>query len=174
MKKFFSFSHTISGKTFFLRIIFGIVLSIPFLIAVIAKWTTYFMSLGNFDLTDSSFENQMEIQQFGDELSLKISENPEFYLNDFIQSFSFGWVFLLVFSLLPTIWFVLATYYKRISAIFYDQRKSVFFALLLFDVVTDYVVFNTSGVISTIVTLISFIIFALLVFYDSKLANHKG
>ena len=49
----------------------------------------------------------------------------------------------LVFSF-TTIWFVLATYYKRISAIFYDQRKSVFFALLLFDVVIDYVVFNTS------------------------------
>ena len=46
------------------------------------------MSLGDFDISDPSIENQMEIQSFGDELAQKIAENPEFYLNDFIESFT--------------------------------------------------------------------------------------
>ena len=52
MKKFFSFSQTISGKTFLLRTLFTVVLSFPILIALISKWTSYFMSLGDFDISD--------------------------------------------------------------------------------------------------------------------------
>ena len=88
MKKFFSFSQTISGKTFLLRTLFTVVLSFPILIALISKWTSYFMSLGDFDFSDASIENQMEIQSFGDELAQKIAKNPEFYLNDFINRYS--------------------------------------------------------------------------------------
>ena len=88
MKKFFTFSGTISGKTFLLRTLFIIVMCIPLIIVTIAKWTTYFMSLSEFDISDPSVENQLEIQKFGDELALKIAENPEFYLNDFMNSFS--------------------------------------------------------------------------------------
>ena len=69
MKKFFSFAGTISGTTFFLRTLFTIVLSIPLIITLISKWTSYFTSLGNFDISDMSLENQMAIQAFGDELA---------------------------------------------------------------------------------------------------------
>ena len=103
MKKFFSFSQTISGKTFLLRTLFTVVLSFPILIALISKWTSYFMSLGNFDISDSSIENQMEIQSFGDELAQKIAENPEFYLNDFIDSFTIGWIFIFILTMTPPI-----------------------------------------------------------------------
>ena len=34
----------------------------------------------------------------------------------------------------PPIWFGLATYYKRVSALFYDQRKEIFTALILFEI----------------------------------------
>ena len=126
MKKYFSFSGTISGTTLLLRTLFTAVLSIPIIIALISKWTSYFVSLGNFDLSDPALENQMAIQAFGDELAQKIADNPEFYLNDFLNSFTFGWVLIFVLSVIPAIWFGLATYYKRVSALFFDQRKQVF------------------------------------------------
>ena len=174
MKKYFSFSGTISGTTLLLRTLFTAVLSIPIIIALISKWTSYFVSLGNFDLSDPALENQMAIQAFGDELAQKIADNPEFYLNDFLNSFTFGWVLIFVLSLIPAIWFGLATYYKRVSALFFDQRKQVFLALVLFDIVSDYIVLSSSGVITTIVSSIGILIFIFLVFYNSKFENHEG
>ena len=174
MKKYFSFSGTISGTTLLLRTLFTAVLSIPIIIALISKWTSYFVSLGNFDLSDPALENQMAIQAFGDELAQKIANNPEFYLNDFLNSFTFGWVLIFVLSVIPAIWFGLATYYKRVSALFFDQRKQVFLALVLFDIVSDYIVLSSSGVITTIVSSIGILIFIFLVFYNSKFENHEG
>ena len=174
MKKYFSFSGTISGTTLLLRTLFAAVLSIPIIIALISKWTSYFVSLGNFDLSDPALENQMAIQAFGDELAQKIADNPEFYLNDFLNSFTFGWVLIFVLSVIPAIWFGLATYYKRVSALFFDQRKQVFLALVLFDIVSDYIVLSSSGVITTIVSSIGILIFIFLVFYNSKFENHEG
>ena len=174
MKKYFSFSGTISGTTLLLRTLFTAVLSIPIIIAIISKWTSDFISLGNFDLSDPALENQMAIQAFGDELAQKIADNPEFYLNDFLNSFTFGWVLIFVLSVIPAIWFGLATYYKRVSALFFDQRKQVFLALVLFDIVSDYIVLSSSGVITTIVSSIGILIFIFLVFYNSKFENHEG
>ena len=174
MKKFFSFSQTISGKTFFLRTLFTVVLSFPILIALISKWTSYFMSLGDFDISDPSIENQMEIQSFGDELAQKIAENPEFYLNDFMDSFTIGWIVIFILTMIPPIWFGLATYYKRVSALFYDQRKEIFTALILFEIVSDYIVLSNSGIITTMVSLIGLIIFAFMTFYNSKFEKHEG
>ena len=174
MKKFFSFAGTISGTSFFLRTLFTIVLSIPLIITLISKWTSYFTSLGNFDISDPSLENQMAIQAFGDELAQKIADNPEFYLNDFLNSFTFGWILLFVLSVIPAIWFGLATYYKRVSALFYDQRKQVFLALILFDIVSDYIFFSNSGILTTIVSSIGILIFVFLVFNNSKFQNHEG
>ena len=174
MKKYFSFAGTISGTTLFLRTLFNIVLSIPLIIALISKWTSYFTSLGNFDISDPSIDNQMAIQAFGDELAQKIAENPEFYLNDFLNSFTFGWILIFVLSVIPAIWFGLATYYKRVSALFFDQRKQVFAALIIFDIVSDYIVLSNSGIISTIVSSIGILIFIFLVFSNSKFENHEG
>ena len=174
MKKFFSFSETISGKTFILRTLFTVVLSFPILVALISKWTSYFISLGDFDISDPSMENQMEIQSFGDELAQKMAENPEFYLNDFMDSFTIGWIVIFIFTMIPPIWFGLATYYKRISALFYDQRKEIFAALILFEIVSDYIVLSNSGIITTMVSLIGLIIFGFLTLNNSKFEKHEG
>ena len=174
MKKFFSFSETISGKTFFLRTLFTVVLSFPILVALISKWTSYFISLGDFDISDSSMESQMEIQSFGDELAQKMAENPEFYLNDFMDSFTIGWIVIFILTMIPPIWFGLATYYKRVSALFYDQRKEIFTALILFVFVSDYIVLSNSGIINTIASLIGLLIFAFLTLYNSKFEKHEG
>ena len=174
MKKFFSFSETISGKTFFLRTLFTVVLSFPILVALISKWTSYFISLGDFDISDPSMENQMDIQSFGDELAQKMAENPEFYLNDFMDSFTIGWIVIFIFTMIPPIWFGLATYYKRVSALFYDQRKEIFAALILFEIVSDYIVLSNSGIITTMVSLIGLIIFGFLTLNNSKFEKHEG
>ena len=116
----------------------------------------------------------MAIQDFGDELAQKIAENPEFYLNDFLNSFTFGWILIFVLSVIPAIWFGLATHYKRVSALFFDQRKQVFTALVIFDIVSDYIVLSNSGIISTIVSSIGILIFIFLVFSNSKFENHEG
>ena len=174
MKKFFSFSDTISGKTFFLRTLFTVVLSFPILVALISKWTSYFISLGDFDISDPSMESQMEIQSFGDELAQKMAENPEFYLNDFMDSFTMGWIVIFILTMIPPIWFGLATYYKRVSALFYDQRKEIFAALILFEIVSDYIVLSNSGIITNVVSLIGLIIFAFLTLNNSKFEKHEG
>ena len=174
MKNFFSFAGTISGTSFFLRILFIMILSIPLIIALISKWTSYFISLGNFDVSDPSLENQMAIQAFGDELAQKIADNPEFYLNDFLNSFTFGWILLFILSVIPAIWFGLATLYKRVSALFFDQRKKIFLALVLFDVVSRYIVLSNSGILTTIVSSVGILIFVFLVLNNSKFKNHEG
>ena len=173
MKKYFSFSGTISGKTFFLRTLFIIVMCIPFLIATISKWTSYFMSLSQFDISDPSIENQMEIQKFGDELALKIAENPDFYLNDFMNSFSLLWILVFLVCIVPVIWFGLANYYKRISALFYEQRNNIFFAVVAFDVISDILIlkYNTG---SFILGTISTLIFVYLIISNSKMDSHQG
>lgn len=174
MKNFFSFAGTISGTSFFLRILFTMILSTPLIIALISKWTSYFISLGNFDISDPSLENQIAIQAFGDELAQKIADNPEFYLNDFLNSFTFGWILLFILSVIPAIWFGLATLYKRVSALFFDQRKKIFLALVLFDVVSRYIVLSNSGILTTIVSSVGILIFVFLLFNNSKFENHEG
>ena len=77
--KFFKFSETISGGTFVLRLLFSILLSIPFLVTLISFWTSYFMSLGDFDLADPSAENQADIQLFAEELGAKIGQDRMAY-----------------------------------------------------------------------------------------------
>ena len=79
MKKFFSFSETISGKTFFLRTLFTVVLSFPILAA-----------------------------------------------------------------------------------------------LILFEIVSDYIVLSNSGIITNVVSLIGLIIFAFLTLNNSKFEKHEG
>ena len=174
MKKFFSFAGTISGTTFFLRTLFTIVLSIPLIIPLISNWTSYFTFLGNFDISDPSLENQMAIQAFGDELAQKIADNPEFYLNDFLNSFTFGWILLFVLSLIPAIWFGLATYYKRISSIFHSNRIKMFFFLVIVEITLDIFALYFGGISFWICYFISLIIFLFLVIYNSPIGEHNG
>ena len=146
---------------------------IPFLIATISKWTSYFMSLSQFDISDPSIENQMEIKKFGDELAQKIAENPDFYLNDFMNSFSLLWILVFLVCIVPVIWFGLANYYKRISALFYEQRNNIFFAVVAFDVISDILIlkYNTG---SFIIGTISTLIFVYLIISNSKMDSHQG
>jgi len=171
--KFFKFSETISGSTFILRLLFSILLSIPFLVTLISFWTSYFMSLGDFDLADSSIENQAEIQLFAEELGAKIGQDPEFYLNDIVSALTIGWIVAFIICIVPVIWFTLATYYKRIIAVFEDQGKNIFYIFVAYEIVSDFIFLNF-GFGSTIFPLISLIILIYLTFVNSKISDHSG
>ena len=173
MKKYFSFSSTISGKSFFLRSLFLIIMCIPLIIALFTKWTYYFIGLGDFDISNTSFENQAQIQKFGDELGMKIAENPEFYLNDFMSSFTVLWIIIFLACIIPVIWFGLVNYYKRISALFYEQRNNIFFAVVTFDVISDIIIlkYNTG---SFILGIISILIYVYLIVENSEIDLHNG
>ena len=171
--KFFKFSETISGSTFILRLLFSILLSIPFLVTLISFWTTYFMSLGDFDLADPSVENQAEIQLFAEELGAKIGQDPEFYLNDIVSALTIGWIVAFIICIVPVIWFTLATYFKRIVAVFEDQGKNIFYIFVAYEIVSDFIFLNF-GFGSTIFPLISLIILIYLTFVNSKVSDHSG
>jgi len=171
--KFFKFSETISGGTFILRLLFSILLSIPFLVTLISFWTSYFMSLGDFDLADPSTENQAEIQLFAEELGSKIGQDPEFYLNDILSALTIGWIVAFILCIIPVIWFTLATYYKRIVAVFEDKGKNIFYFFVAYEIVSDFIFLNF-GFGSTIFPLISLIILIYLTFVNSKVSDHSG
>ena len=171
--KFFKFSETISGVTFILRLLFSILLSIPFLVTLISFWTSYFMSLGDFDVSDPSAENQAEIQLFAEELGAKIGQDPEFYLNDILSALTVGWIVAFIICIVPVIWFTLATYYKRIVAVFEDQGKNIFYIFVAYEIVSDFIILNF-GFGSTIFPLISLIILIYLTFVNSKVSEHSG
>ena len=171
--KFFKFSETISGGAFILRLLFSILLSIPFLVTLISFWTSYFMSLGDFDLADPSAENQAEIQSFAEELGAKIGENPEFYLNDMVSALTIGWIVAFILCIVPVIWFTLATYYKRIIAVFDEQGKNIFYIFVAYEIISDFIFLNF-GFGSTIFSLISLIILIYLTFVNSKATEHNG
>ena len=170
--KFFKFSGTISGSTFILRLLFSLLLSIPFLVTLISFWTSYFMSLGDFDLADPSAENQAEIQLFAEELSLKIGQDPEFYLNDMISALTIGWIVAFILCIVPVIWFTLATYYKRIVAVFEGQGKNIFYIFVAYEIVSDFIFLNF-GFGSTIFSLISLDLLIYLTFVKSKANDHS-
>ena len=171
--KFFKFSETISGTTFVLRLLFSILLSIPFLVTLISFWTSYFMSLGDFDLADPSAENQVEIQLFAEELGAKIGQDPEFYLDDIVSALTIGWIVAFIICIVPVIWFTLATYYKRIVAVFEDQGKNIFYIFVAYEIVSDFIFLNF-GFGSTIFPLISLIILIYLTVVNSKVSEHSG
>ena len=48
-----------------------------------------------------------------------------------------GWILSLFIAFLPALWFGLATSYKRISALFYENRNNLFAAYFGFDLINN-------------------------------------
>jgi hypothetical protein len=90
-----------------------------------------------------------------------------------MNSFSLLWILVFLVCIIPVIWFGLANYYKRISALFYEQRNNIFFAVVAFDVISDILIlkYNTG---SFILGTISTLIFVYLIISNSKMDSHQG
>ena len=174
MKRFFAFNGTISGSTFLLRILFSIVLSIPFIIILTAMLSSIVFSYMDIDFANANGMSMAESNTIGEEAGLKIAEEmmeigPMAW---FSQNISIIWIIAAVISLIPLIWFSLATYYKRISAIFYLNRVKAFFAFIAAEATLD-IIGLTYGDNSVywICALISFAIFAFLLFSNGYFKN---
>ena len=104
MKKYFQFSETISGTTYFLRMLFAILLSVPGLIVFISFVANYLTSSGLVDMSDPSFD-QTAFQE-------SIQENPEEFMDTMLSSMTSNWIIALAISFVPTIWSVSYTHLR--------------------------------------------------------------
>ena len=171
MLKFFQFSETISGTTFFLRQLFAILLSIPAIIVLISLVSTYMIGEGIIDVNNPDSFDQSSME--------KIQENPEQFLSDLWSYMSGGWLISLFVAYLPAIWFSLASAYKRISALFYENRNNLFAAYFGFGLINNAIslgILESLSFLDTFFTIISLLIFFFLVFKNSEIEkdDHEG
>ena len=160
MKKFFQFSGTINGTSYLLRMLFTIILSIPALIMIFAFFGVFAVEYAEtFD--QAAFEK-------------KIEENPDEFFESLTQSITPFWIISIVSLLLPVIWFSLAQYYKRVSALFYENRLNVFAGLIVFELIADIAAFKYDNWIGTIFMVGSLLIFFFMVLKDSGIEEHEG
>ena len=177
MKRFFTFNGTINGSTFILRSLFSIILSIPFIVIVIVMQTTIFLGYMDIDLASADGMSMEETNKITEDAMIKIQEEMKEIgpMAWFSQNISRFWIIATILSLIPVIWFGLATYYKRVSALFYSNRVKAFIAFFIAEATLD-IVAVTSGnkTIFWICVLIGLGIFGYLLFTDSPIGEHDG
>ena len=172
MLKFFQFSGTISGTTYFLRMLFTILLALPGIILIFSFFGNYLINEGFIDMSNPEGFDQLAFEE-------KIQENPEEFFSNLWSSFSSVWIITLIITFLPCIWFGLASYYKRISSLFYENRNTIFAILVGFEVIADATVFgvlSSISFLSTTFSIISTLIFLFLIFKNSNIDkdDHEG
>ena len=167
MKKFFQLSGTINGTTYFLRILFSIVLSIPALIIIFAFFGVFAIEYAEIDMQNPEGFDQQAFEE-------KIESNPDEFLEALKSSFTPFWIISIIISLIPVIWFGLASYYKRVSALFYDKRLNVFIGLLTFEILADIMVIKFDNWIGNVFMAAQIIVLLFMLFKDSGIEEHEG
>ena len=166
MKKYFQFSGTINGTTYLLRTLFTVILSIPLIVVAIA-----FAAIVGFELLDSAGIDISNIQETG-----TFEDNPEELVTLFKNAFTPFWIVGFILTIIPIIWFGIATYYKRVSALFYENRLNVFFGLLVFEIAADFIVIKFDNWLNTVFMIGSLLIFLFMLIKDSGIQpeDHEG
>ena len=167
MKKFFQFNGTINGTTYFLRLLFSIVLSIPALIIVFAFFGIFAVEYAEIDLQNPESFDQQAFEQ-------KIQDNPEEFMENLKSSFTPFWVISILISLIPVIWFGLASYYKRVSALFFDNRLNVFIGLIVSEITADIISFNFDNWIGNVFMVATLLVLLFMLFKSSGIEEHEG
>ena len=167
MKKFFQFNGTINGTTYFLRLLFSIVLSIPALIIIFAFLGIFAVEYAEIDLQNPESFDQQAFEQ-------KIQDNPEEFMENLKSSFTPFWVISILISLIPVIWFGLASYYKRVSALFFDNRLNVFIGLIAFEITADIISFNFDNWIGNVFMVATLLVLLFMLFKSSGIEEHEG
>jgi hypothetical protein len=72
------------------------------------------------------------------------------------------------------VWFGLASYYKRVSSLFYDNRLNVFIGLLAFEILADIMSIKFDNWVGNIFMVGSLLIFLFMLFKDSGIEEHEG
>ena len=167
MKKFFEFSGTINGTTYFLRMLFSIVLSIPAIIIIFAFFGLFAIEYAEIDMQNPEGFDQQAFEE-------KIESNPDEFLEALKSSFTPFWIISIIISLIPVIWFGLASYYKRVSALFYDKRLNVFIGLLAFEILADIMVIKFDNWIGNVFMAAQIIVLLFMLFKNSGIEEHEG
>ena len=177
MKRFFSFNGTISGSTFILRSLFTIVLSIPFIVIVFAMLFSIVFSYMDIDIASAEGMSMAESNALGEKAGLKIAEEIMEIgtMAWFSQNISTFWIIASIISLIPVLWFGLATYYKRVSALFHSNRVKAFIGFLVAEASLDIVALSSgNNAVYWICVLIGLGIFGFLLFSNSPIGEHDG
>lgn len=167
MKKFFQFSGTINGTTYFLRMLFSIVLSIPAIIIIFAFFGVFAIEYAEIDMQNPEGFDQQAFEE-------KIESNPDEFLEALKTSFTPFWIISIIISLIPVIWFGLASYYKRVSALFFDKRLNIFIGLLIFEILADIMVIKFDNWIGNVFMAAQIIVLLYMLFKDSGIEEHEG
>ena len=167
MKKFFQFSGTINGTTYFLRMLFSIVLSIPAIIIIFAFFGLFAIEYAEIDMQNPEGFDQQAFEE-------KIENNPDEFLETLKSSFTPFWIISIIISLIPVIWFGLASYYKRVSALFYDNRLNIFIGLLAFEILADIMVIKFDNWIGNVFMAAQIIVLLFMLFKNSGIEEHEG
>jgi len=169
MKKYFQFNGTINGTTYFLRLLFSIVLSIPALIIVFAFFGMFAIEYAEIDMQNPESFDQQAFEQ-------KIQDNPEEFMENLKSSFTPFWIISILISLIPVIWFGLAAYYKRVSALFFDNRLNVFMGLIVFEISADFIILKFDNWLNTVFMIGSLLILLFMIIKDSDIQpdDHEG
>lgn len=174
MRKYFRFFGTISGTTLVTRTLLSILMLFPVLILLIFWWTNAFLNLMGLTLSEAGKIDQEEANKFGEELGIRIAENPSDFFSEVLINTGFIWYILLIVLITPVIWFWLANLYKRVSAIFISNRKKVFFLIVFIEIILLILSFLISKILFTVFLIFKTIVFVLLVFYSSPIGEHEG
>jgi|TARA_B110000495_G_C22622330_1_gene370765 hypothetical protein len=171
MKKFFQFSETINGTTYFLRCLFTIVLSIPFCIILL-----FFFGIFAVEYAEIDFENPESFDQQA--FQEKIESNPEEFLEAMKDTFTPFWIISIIMSLIPVFWFSIASYYKRVAALFVESKNKIFTGLIAFEILADYYVieygWGSESVIGSVFLFAILLIFIYMIFQNSGIEEHEG
>ena len=174
MRKYFRFFGTISGTTLVTRTLLSILMLFPVLILLIFWWTNTFLNLMGLTFSEAGKIDQEEANKFGEELGIRIAENPSDFFSEVLINTGFIWYILLIVLIIPVIWFWLATLYKRVSAIFISNGKKVFFLIVFIEVILLILSFLISKILFTVFLFFKSLVFVLLVFYSSPIGEHEG
>ena len=104
----------------------------------------------------------------------KIESNPDEFLEALKSSFTPFWIISIIISLIPVIWFGLASYYKRVSALFYDKRLNVFIGLLAFEILADIMVIKFDNWTGNVFMAAQIIVLLFMLFKNSGIEEHEG
>ena len=152
---------------------------------------TIVLSYVDIDLASAEGMGMAEQNAIGENAGLKIAEEVmEIGLMAwFSQNISAFWIIATILSLIPVIWFALATYYKRVSALFYSSRVKAFFAFIAAKVVANPFTLTILIIYSTIeilgyntginpifhyLTITSITTYAYFLFSNSSFGEHYG
>ena len=174
MSKYFRFFGTISGTTLVTRTLLSILMLFPLLILLIFWWTNTFLSLMGLTLSEAGKIDQEKANKFGEELGVRIAENPSDFFNEVLINTGFIWYILLIILVIPVVWFWLANLYKRVSAIFISNRKKIFFSIVFIEVVLLILSFLISKILFSILLIFKSVVFISLVIYPSPIGEHEG